>query len=83
MENKKNKIELSYNSQISIDHKSGIILTNSVYTTTHRPLSTKTKYKKPNTKHLKQTKSTKNNLKKNNDSTFICEKFFKKFQRAG
>ena len=30
MKNKKNKIELSYNSQISVDHKSGIILTNSV-----------------------------------------------------
>jgi len=30
MMNKKNKIELSYNSQISVDHKSGIIITNSV-----------------------------------------------------
>lgn len=30
MKNKKNKKELSYNSQISVDHKSGIIITNSV-----------------------------------------------------
>jgi hypothetical protein len=30
MMNKKNKIEFSYNSQISVDHKSGIILSNSV-----------------------------------------------------
>ncbi len=30
MKNKKNKIEFSYNSQISVDHKSGIIVTNSV-----------------------------------------------------
>ncbi len=30
MKNKKNKNELSYNSQISVDHKSGIILTNSI-----------------------------------------------------
>lgn len=30
MINKKNKIEFSYNSQISVDHKSGIIITNSV-----------------------------------------------------
>ena len=30
MKNKKNKIELSYNSQISVDHKSGIILTNNI-----------------------------------------------------
>jgi hypothetical protein len=28
--NKKNKIEFSYNSQISVDHKSGIIISNSV-----------------------------------------------------
>lgn len=30
MKNKKNKKEFSYNSQISVDHKSGIILTNSI-----------------------------------------------------
>jgi len=30
MKNKKNKIELSYNSQINVNHKSGIILTNNI-----------------------------------------------------
>jgi len=30
MKNKKNKTEFSYNSQISVDHKSGIILASSI-----------------------------------------------------